>query len=660
MLTKQRLYSIAAALACAACANAAPKIPGAEFTGTLNMGGNPATNMATLAFTNDVTVTPLGNGTIAIAGGSMLAMGGLETIADPSIDEGVGNRLYNDARYVGRTADNWAAVSNAAARSVQNGTNSFGDTIHILLWGQSNARGQTIPDPTSKTGDPLDITGITDCYVNRNDNGVDYSPTNLLIGAWYGPEMAGGKFINQATGKEVYITKVSEGGAAISDFLKGTANYGYISNKVAETQSTWPNAGPVDVVWMAQGESDTSSTALLNAYSNKLVSLEAALVSDGIIPANIPWMIGGYPLGAYTNAALGWTYAAGTEDIKQGWLASRSGGGLWFDNRDITDTQDGGGHFDWYGQDDQGERFAAWTLTLYGESNVVSQGTTTAGKTTADWGQFNRIRYRGLELEDYFADSFQTPFVSDDNLLIYVDFFRNKTADPYVCNWASEMEGTNYGTVVYAYDATMGETAMMNTTNAANYVAFPYSAWGTIATNDFTFIIRYKFDYDMVLGQAGRLIGLESTQYDLRLKELADGANRYPYFDYTGKTNGVVSNSAVLSGWATYLNSLTKDTWIDMAIVVDRNGTNTRTIHYRDGEFVNSYAEVGDFSSSWRMLTPGLLYVGRGNASATIPYAKSPISKFVLYSRVLTADEIRKIYQHGTSAIIGTRYYNPN
>lgn len=560
------------------------------------------------------------------------------------------------------TADgsDWTTVAGAATNSVQQGTNDFGDTIHVLLFGQSNARGQTIPDPTSKIGDPLAITGIPDCYVNVNDNAVDYSPTNLMIGAWYGPEVAGGKFLNQATGKQVYITKVSEGGAYLSEFQKGTDNYGYISNKVAETQSTWTNAGPVDVVWFAQGESDAQSTALRDAYLGRLTTLDADLVADGIVPAGTPWITGGFPIGAYTNPVLGWTYSEEIDAIKQGWLASRTGGGIWFDNKDITDTQDNDGHFDWYGQDDHGERLAAWTLTLYGETNVASLATTTAAKTKADWGQFNRISYRGLELDDYFADSFQSQFVSDEGLLIYVDFFRSQTGETNVCNWASEIAGTNQGTVVYYYDDILKETVMTNTGSTANYLAFPYETWSAIATNPFTIIIKYKYTYDLPLGTGGRLIGLSSTQYELKLGENDSASYRYPIFQYSGATNTYTSNGAVLSGMKDYLDTLTEDTWIDLCLVVDRNGTNTQTITYLDGEYYRNYEEVGDYSSSWRMATPGLMYVGRGNSAATIPYAKSPISKFVLYSRALTADEIRKIYQHGPHAIIGTQYYNPN
>jgi hypothetical protein len=264
--------------------------------------------------------------------------------------------------------------------------NSFGDTIHILAWGQSNMHG--VPTNTLALDSEL-IGGVSNAWLNNWDESQgSVGELKYDGGELFGPDLSGARYLQKLTGKKVFVTKLGVGGTGL-DWWSG--NYAAFPAQIDATQDEWAEAGPVDIVWQIQGESDAQSEETSLDYGANLVDLYAALVANGAITTNVPIVIGGFGASWYTNE--NYPYIANVVAGITNFAASR-GNTFWVPGFDVpTQDIDAGAHYTDAGYVQMGERMASASMQAMGALYFDSLA---APQMSAQVIQANRARLTDL------------------------------------------------------------------------------------------------------------------------------------------------------------------------------------------------------------------------------------------------------------------------
>jgi len=160
----------------------------------------------------------------------------------------------------------------------------FGDSIHIAIYpAQSQAYGNCevpnlIPDEDFPSGLYGSGTGRKGIYLSWASSTTGYTFNGLLrrTSNYVAPETFGAPYLQDATGKSVYITKCAKGATGLDDFLKDASpNTLWQQFATAYTNNqTLNNAGPIDVIWYCQGESVGSD------YANNMDAIISDIIAD--------------------------------------------------------------------------------------------------------------------------------------------------------------------------------------------------------------------------------------------------------------------------------------------------------------------------------------------------------------------------------------------
>lgn len=562
----------------------------------------------------------------------------------------------NEAMQKQQTESEISAASNAVMSATIHKDNSAvwernTNAVHAVFYGQSNCYGYS-GDGTINFLDGF-LDGISNAYTIADgywENGThawSYSgilkiPTANTSAGW-SMELPFAFNMTHIDGRKTYVTRVAQGGKAITNFVAGTAMFTQLTNNIAQIQSTYSDCPPPDVVVYIQGETDTGTTALANAYHDNLTNL-IYQIRTAIGNPSLPFVI--LSLGEYQKSysSEGQTVFNAQKSVCQ------EDQNCYFVDATPFDHPAGNAHYNSSGIIQGGNYvYAQVKQAILDSYKTTSLSAKTVGaemavsqKMFSNEGYFGSVKIKGEEVS---TTGFNVTEISRPlsgytfNVTTTNDFNGINVLDDN-----STPTGNDYGTRGQYIDVSSGGLGLFETNN---------SPTGYMSANDFTISYWYS-------------------------RQHSDSDTSYRYIFYAANTNGFTDRIYALNIQAGNQNTASAQNIRQILCVPGENSTSRTLLAQTDAATSNTWTHY-TWTIEWG--NKATLYVnGTYDTEATLSqsfgcidnwyaigtrsttfgaYESLPalgyIDDFFIFDHALSATEVESLYKNQSSGFIGVR-----
>lgn len=523
------------------------------------------------------------------------------------------------------------AVKNALDSKVNQGnliaTSNTLDAIHIGIFGQSKAV-FTYGGNAGLTGEQA--TGITNTFmVDQTETlGTFYVQTNIscVTTSRWSIELKMAQSLRDRTGKQIYVSKGARSGTTITNFMTGGPYNFTITNALNRMSTIFTNAGKLTAVCWLQGETDAGYTTSSVAYASNLRTMIAQIRALPSVSYNTPIFINDIQPVQGTMAYISLVTKAFYDVAKEDPYV------IVVTNGDIAVSADTV-HFDEAGQLLLGQRFADYIYNYLSNNATMSQGAVKGEKITAKTLVTDSlIMSDGSSLADCIIP------ISEQGLWLYAPL-RGSLAD------VSTNGHTNvvFGTQTWPSDSLGQYFLSTNETTYGRIYNFP-----AITNSDYTVSFAVKRNWGVASGSLNYMMQISSGL----IIAITSGTSTNPY---TASTPKVTFKDASGTAFAYDVGAqIGTNEFERFAMTVDRNSTNSVIRFYYNGRPATRALPTNDLSVTSGTATTDLTL---GN-TATNTFLNGGLRDVVVYGRVLSEDEVRRLHANQEQNRSGIRGIN--
>lgn len=523
------------------------------------------------------------------------------------------------------------------------------NAVHVAFYGQSNCYGYS-GDGTANFLDGFqygisNAYGVIDGYWADGTHSVNYDgilkiPTASTDAGW-SMELPFAFDMTRVDGKTVYISKVAQGGMAITNFMAGTAMFTQLTNNIAQIKSTYADCPALDAFVFIQGETDEGTTALADAYYDNLTNLIAS-VRTAVSNDSLPFIILSLGEYQYGHSANGITVFNAQKQV-----CEDDDNAYFIDARNFEHPT-GNAHYNSLGIIRGGNyiynQVKSALLTPFETDSVSSQVVVGqligANELFADNANFDKISLKGTDINNILS-----PAPVSMPLCGYT-FNVTSTNDYLGVNGLDDNStptGNDYGVHGKYLDVTSGGLGLFSTNNTpTGYMGtndFSISFWYNRQHADDSIDYRYIFFADNTGGFAQRIyalniqVGNQNTSAQQNIKPIIC----VPGETTSSRTLLTVTDACVSNTWTHYTFTVS---WGDSVKA------------YVDGQYDTSASLSGVsfgkidnwFSIGTRSTTFGVY--------ESLP-AQGYIDNLFIFDHALSSSEVSALYRNESNGHIG-------